>query len=100
MQSSFAELEYATKKKRSRRDRFHGEIEAVTPWAALIAEIASFYPKGEGPGRLRIGLERMRRMYLARQWFGLSDDHVGRDDANAGFARADISENPASVGWI
>lgn len=31
MQSSFSELEYAAKKKQTRRDRFLAEIEAVTP---------------------------------------------------------------------
>jgi transposase, IS5 family len=76
MQSSFAELEYAAKKKRTRRDRFLAEIEAVTPWAALITEIAPFYPKGEGPGRPPIGLERMLRMYVAQQCFGLSDEGI------------------------
>jgi IS5 family transposase len=76
MQSSFAELEYAAKKKRTRRDRFLAEIEAVTPWPALIAEIAPFYPKGEGPGRPPIGLERMLRMYIAQQCFGLSDEGI------------------------
>ena len=76
MQSSFADLEYAAKKKRTRRDRFLAEIEAVTPWAALIAEIAPFYPKGEGPGRPPIGLERMLRMYIAQQCFGLSDEGI------------------------
>ena len=76
MQSSFAELEYAAKKKRTRRDRFLAEIEAVTPWAALIAEIAPYYPKGEGRGRPPIGLERMLRMYIAQQCFGLSDEGI------------------------
>ena len=32
MQTSFSELEYAAKKKQTRRDRFLSEIEAVTPW--------------------------------------------------------------------
>ena len=76
MQSSFADLEYAAKKKRTRRDRFLAEIEAVTPWAALIGQIAAFYPKGEGPGRPPIGLERMLRMYIAQQCFGLSDEGI------------------------
>jgi IS5 family transposase len=76
MQSSFADLEYAAKKKRTRRDRFLAEIEAVTPWAALIGQIASFYPKGEGRGRPPIGLERMLRMYIAQQCFGLSDEGI------------------------
>jgi IS5 family transposase len=76
MQSSFADLEYAAKKKRTRRERFLAEIEAVTPWKALIGEIAPFYPKGEGPGRPPIGLERMLRMYIAQQCFGLSDEGI------------------------
>ena len=76
MQSSFADLEYAAKKRRTRRDRFLGEIEVVTPWATLVAEIAPYYPKGEGPGRPPIGLERMLRMYIAQQCFGLSDEGI------------------------
>ena len=76
MQSSFADLEYAAKRRRTRRDRFLGEMEAVTPWAALVAEIAPYYPKGEGPGRPPIGLERMLRMYIAQQCFGLSDEGI------------------------
>ena len=44
----FSDLEYASKKRVTRRDRFLGEIEQVTPWAALVAEIGPFYPKGEG----------------------------------------------------
>ena len=47
MQSSFSALEYAAKKKMTRRDRFLGEIEAVTPWSDLVAKILLFYPKGE-----------------------------------------------------
>ncbi len=46
MQTSFADLEYAAKKKVTRRDRFLAEIKAVTPWATLEAEIEAFYPKG------------------------------------------------------
>jgi transposase, IS5 family len=76
MQSSFSDLEYAAKKKRTRRDRFLAEIEVVTPWVALVAEIAPFYPKGKGPGRPPIGLERMLRMYVAQQCFGLSDEGI------------------------
>lgn len=53
MQASFLELEYAAKKKRTRRDRFLAEIAAVTRWAALVAEIAPFYPKGESPAGRR-----------------------------------------------
>lgn len=76
MQTSFSELEYATKKKQTRRDRFLAEIEAVTPWAELVAVIEPFYPKGEGRGRPTIGLGRMLRMYVAQNCFGLSDEGI------------------------
>ena len=79
MQRSFSDLEYAAKKKVTRRDRFLGEIDAVTPWPALLAEVEPFYPKGEGRGRPPIGLARMLRMYIAQQCFGLSDE--GTEDA-------------------
>jgi transposase, IS5 family len=62
MQSSFSELEYAAKKKVTRRDRFLAEIEAVAPWTDLLAVLEPFYPKGEGRGRPPIGLARMLRM--------------------------------------
>jgi IS5 family transposase len=76
VQASFSELEYAAKKRKTRRDRFLAEIEAVTPWAALLAVIEPFYPKGEGRGRPPIGLEKMLRMYIAQQCFGLSDEAI------------------------
>lgn len=76
MQKSFSDLEYAAKKKVTRRDRFLAEIDAVTPWKGLAAEIEPYYPRGEGRGRPPIGLERMLRMYIAQQCFGLSDEGI------------------------
>jgi len=35
MQRSFSDLEYAAKKKLTRRDRFLAEIDQVTPWGKL-----------------------------------------------------------------
>jgi|TARA_R100000501_G_C2601390_1_gene98382 hypothetical protein len=35
MQTSFSELEYASKHKVTRRNRFLSEIEAIKPWGAL-----------------------------------------------------------------
>jgi IS5 family transposase len=74
-QTSFSELEYAAKKKLTRRDRFLAEIEAATPWAQLVAVIEPHYPKGER-GRPPIGVERMLRMYIAQKGFGLSDESI------------------------
>jgi hypothetical protein len=48
MQASFSDLEYAARKKVTRRDRFLVEIDAFTLWLVLVTEIAPFYPKGEG----------------------------------------------------
>ncbi|KAB7623423.1 transposase, partial [Alkalilimnicola sp. S0819] len=76
MQSSFSDLEYDAKKKVTRRDRFLGEIERITPWAALEAELEPFYPKEGRRGRPPIGLGRMLRMYIAQQCFGLSDEGI------------------------
>lgn len=76
MQTSFSELEYASKKKQTRRDRFLADIEAITPWTSLVSVISSHYPASGGRGRPPIGLERMLRMYVAQQCFGLSDEGI------------------------
>ena len=76
MQASFSELEYATKQKQTRRDRFLAQIESVTPWSALTQVIAPHYPSSGGRGRPPIVLERILRMYVAQQCFGLSDEGI------------------------
>jgi len=80
-QISFADAEFAAKKKVTRRERFLAEMEQVVPWAALLAALAPHYfPDCEGRrGRPPIGLDRMLRMYFLQQWFGLSDE--GLEDA-------------------
>ena len=99
MQSSFSDLEYAAKKKQTRRDRFLAEIEAATPWAALVAEIEPFYPKGAGRGRPPMGVARMLRMYVAQQCFGLSDegieDAIYDSQAIRGFVGIDLAREAA-----
>jgi IS5 family transposase len=47
-QLSFATLDYAGKKKRTKRDVFLAEMAASVPWSVLEAVIAPHYPK-EGP---------------------------------------------------
>ena len=79
MQSSFSDLEYAAKKKQTRRDRFLSEIEAVTPWPSLLNVIAPHYPVSGKRGHPPIGLERILRMYIVQQCFGFSDE--GTEDA-------------------
>ena len=72
-QMSFAQTEYAMKKKVTRRERFLGEMEEVVPWERLVEVIKPHYPKGER-GRPPIGVERMLRIYFLQQWYGLADE--------------------------
>ena len=99
MQASFSDLEYAAKKEVTQRDRFLGEIDAITPWSALTVEIRPFYPKGEGRGRPPMGLERMLRMYVAQQCFGFSDegieDAIYDSQAIRGFVGIDLNREAA-----
>jgi transposase, IS5 family len=99
VQSSFSALEFAAKKKLTRRERFLREIDAVTPWAELIARIEPFYPKGGGRGRPPIGLARMLRLYVVQQCLGLSDegieDAVYDSQAIRGFVGIDLAREAA-----
>jgi transposase, IS5 family len=85
LQGSFAEAEYAGKKKQTRRDRFLAEMERVVPWVRLVERLAPLYPKGER-GRPPIPLERMLRIYFVQQWYGLADEAV--EDALGACPRA------------
>lgn len=71
-QMSFADVEYAGKRKQTRRERFLIEMDQVVPWAPLLALIEPHYPKGEG-GRPAYPLEAMLRVHLIQNWFGYSD---------------------------
>ena len=99
MQKSFSDLEYAAKKKLTRRDRFLAEIDQVTPWGKLHQLVEPFYPKVSGAGRPPIGLARMLRMYVAQQCFGLSDegieDAIYDSQAIRGFVGIDLNRESA-----
>ena len=92
-QLSFAQSEYARKKKTTRRDRFLAEMEAVVPWARLVALIAPHYPKGRR-GRPPLGVERMLRVHFLQQWYGLADealeDTIYDSQAMRGFVGVDL----------
>jgi len=71
-QRTFAGLAWSQKKKVTRRERFLAEMDAVVPWARLVALIEPHYPKA-GRGRQPLGIEKMLRVYFLQQWFNLSD---------------------------
>ena len=58
-------------KKQTRREIFLGELERITPWAALEQSIAPFYPNS---GKTGSATNRLTRMYIAQQCFNLSDE--------------------------
>src|SRR4249920_4041517 len=73
-QLSFATLDYAAKKKRTKRDVFLAEMAAVVPWVAVEAVIEPHYPKlGPQGGRRPFPVFVMLRIYCLQQWYGLSD---------------------------
>ena len=92
-QPSFAQAEFAAKKKTTRREKFLARMETLIPWPQLLAVIEPFYPKGER-GRPPVGLERMLRVYFLQQWYGLADealeDALYDSQALQGFARIDL----------
>ncbi|EBV3304297.1 IS5 family transposase [Salmonella enterica subsp. enterica serovar Enteritidis] len=71
-QMTFADAEYAGKRKQTRKELFLIEMDQVVPWAGLIALIEPHYPKGEG-GRPSYPLMSMLRVHLMQNWFGYSD---------------------------
>src|SRR5258706_10766045 len=96
-QGSFSQVEYAGKKKQTRRDKFLAEMEVVVPWSRLVERLRPLYPNGER-GRPPIGLERMLRIYFMQQGYGLADealeDAVYDSQALRGFAGIDLTRDP------
>ncbi len=72
-QTTFASLAFDRKKKQTRRERFLLEMDAVVPWAALLAVIKPHYPASGRRGRPPMALETMLRIYFLQQWYALSD---------------------------
>jgi len=74
-QLTFSSLEYAAKKKVTKREVFLTEMASVVPWGALEAVIAPRYPCEPGPqgGRRAFPLRVMLRIYCLQQWYQLSD---------------------------
>ena len=71
-QSSFSDLEYQSKKKTTRKEKFLSEMDAILPWKLLLKPIRKHYPK-VGNGRPPMALESMLRIYFMQQWYQLSD---------------------------
>ena len=71
IQQTFSDIEYAHRRRRTRRESFLDFMDELIPWAAWIELIRPCYPTGKR-GRPPRDIETMLRMYLIQIWFGLS----------------------------
>ncbi|MBL8398056.1 MAG: transposase, partial [Candidatus Accumulibacter sp.] len=74
-QIRFSQVEFEGKKRTTRREVFLAEMERVMLWSEVLGAIEPHYPKGKR-GCPPVGLERMLRVYLVQQWYGLLDEGV------------------------
>jgi IS5 family transposase len=95
-QRTFGSLAWSQKGKVTRRERFLAEMDAVIPWAQLLALIEPYYPKA-GRGRQPLGVEKMLRIYFLQQWFNLSDpqaeDAIYDSESMRRFARVELGDD-------
>ncbi len=95
-QQTFAGLAWQNKGKKTRRERFLAEMDAIIPWRQLVELIEPHYPKA-GNGRPPLGLEKMLRIYFLQIWFNLSDpgaeEAIYDSESMRRFARIELSED-------
>ncbi len=95
-QQTFAGLAWQNKGKKTRRERFLAEMDAIIPWRQLMELIEPHYPKA-GNGRPPLGLEKMLRIYFLQIWFNLSDpgaeEAIYDSESMRRFAKIELSED-------
>lgn len=74
-QLTFSDLEYANRRRQTKRENFLNSMNAIIPWSQWVEMIRPYYPKGER-GRKPREIETMLRMYLLQNWFNLSDEGI------------------------
>lgn len=97
-QGSFTDLEYQTKKKLTRKEKFLNEMDNILPWTLLLKPIKRKYPKRDNGGRPPKSPDLMLRIYFLQQWYGLSDPAMedGLYDSHAmrQFAQVSLDDIP------
>ena len=71
-QLSFSDVEFANKKRTTRREKFLQQMDGLVPWAKLEALIEPHYPK-PGKGRRPYPLSVMLRVHCMQLFYNLSD---------------------------
>lgn len=74
-QTTFSDIEHASRRRTTKRDEFLARMDEAVPWAELVDVIGPCYYPGKR-GRRPVGIERMLRMYFLQLWFNLSDEGV------------------------
>jgi IS5 family transposase len=74
-QLTFAEAEYAIKKRTTRREKFLAQLEQLIPWQKLKQQLSKGYQK-TGPGRPPYPLESMLRIHIMQLVYNLSDPEM------------------------
>ena len=73
MQTTFTDMEYANRRKQTRREIFLETMDKIIPWNRLCGLIEPHYYHNK-TGRPALGIEIMLRMYFLQIWFSLSDE--------------------------
>ena len=71
-QPTFADLDYESKKRKTRREKFLERMDGLIPWEELEERIRPFYPKA-GRGRRPYELSVMLRIHCVQLFYNLSD---------------------------
>ncbi len=71
-QLTFADSEFSSKRRQTRKEIFLSRMEQILPWQNMTAVIEPFYPKA-GNGRRPYPLETMLRIHCMQHWYNLSD---------------------------
>ena len=71
-QLTFADSEFSSKRRQTRKEIFLSRMDALLPWAMLLAIIEPVYPKA-GNGRQPYPLQTMFRIHCLQHWYNLSD---------------------------
>lgn len=71
-QPTFASVEFAQKKRKTRREVFLERLDALVPWEELAARIAPHYPRA-GRGRRPYPLAVLLRIHCVQLCYNLSD---------------------------
>ncbi len=71
-QLTFADSEFSSKRRQTRKEIFLSRMEQILPWQNMVEVIEPFYPKA-GNSRRPYPLETMLRIHCMQHWYNLSD---------------------------